>query len=82
MRTDLAAIQSWMQAVIVSDSEIPEEEARQLVLPSKTLTPSERIDIYRGMYVPRMVEALEIDYPALAHYLGEDGFFNLVSPSR
>jgi hypothetical protein len=81
MRTDLAGIQSWMQAIIVSDpdSEIPEQEARELVLPSKTLSPMERVDIYRSMYLSRMVEALEIDYPGLAQYLGVEGFYNLVA---
>ncbi len=79
MRTDLAGIQSWMQAVIVSDPESEIPDAASLVLPSKTLSAAERVDIYRGMYVPRMMEALEIDYPGLAHYLGEEGFYNLVS---
>jgi hypothetical protein len=31
------------------------------------------------MYLSRMVEALEIDYPGLAQYLGAEGFYNLVS---
>src|SRR5690348_5561133 len=94
MATDvnLARIQRWMQACILNQgtceeaiqstpaqAEIPAEQARTLVKPSATLTPLERLDIYRGMYLLRMEEALEIDYPALAHFLGKDEFFRLVA---
>jgi hypothetical protein len=52
---------------------------RDLVLPShRGLRPAERVGIYQGMYVPRMMEALESDYPGLAHYLGEGPWMRLV----
>ena len=94
MATDpgLDRIQRWMQVcilesgtaeqAILSDSaqaEIPAALARELVLPSKTLPALERLEIYRGMYLPRMVEALEIDYPALKHFLGASEFNRLVA---
>ena len=94
MPTDpgLERVQRWMQAciakqgmaedAILSDAaqaEIPAAVARDLVLPSKTLSALERLDIYRDMYVPRMEEALAIDYPALKHFLGADGFLRLVA---
>ncbi len=41
------------------------------MLPSATLSAAERLDIYHGMYFLRLAEALESDYPALAHFLGE-----------
>jgi hypothetical protein len=80
-----------MQEVIVHSSPVEDAlaspEAASLVspdrlaevlLPSATLTPTERIDIYHGMYVLRMAEALESDYPALAHFLGEERWTTLV----
>ncbi len=34
--------------------------------------------VYQGMYLLRMIEALEGDYPAVAHFLGSDAFADLV----
>jgi hypothetical protein len=103
MAPDLAlgGLQSWMQSVIVHPGPVeealssPEAAAlvppgrlAQVLLPSASLTAVERIGIYKGMYVLRMAEALESDYPALAHYLGEArwsalvGAYALRHPSR
>jgi hypothetical protein len=41
------------------------------------LTPAERLDIYAGMYVYRLQEALAVDFPAVAHALGHDAFWSL-----
>jgi len=89
---NLDRIQRWMQACIQNqgtceeaiESEraraaIPAAEARKIVKPSATLEPLERLDIYRGMYLLRMEEALAIDYPALKHFLGDDTFMRLVA---
>ena len=62
-----------------AQSAIPAEQARQVVLPSKTLSALERLDIYRDMYLLRMEEALSIDYPALKHFLGAEEFMRLVA---
>ena len=72
----LPRLQRWMQAVIVQpgtvDEAVPSEAARAeldpaqiegVILPSKTLTPVERVGVYQGMYLLRMIEALEGDYP-------------------
>jgi hypothetical protein len=88
----LERVQRWMQACIVkrgtaeeaissddAQAEIPAKLARGLVIPSKTLSAIERLDIYRKMYGLRMEEALEIDYPALRHFLGAAGFAQLVA---
>jgi hypothetical protein len=88
----LARIQRWMQACIEdqgtceeaiaserAQSAISAEEARSIVLPSKTLSSFERLDIYRGMYLMRMEEALESDYPALKHFLAADKFMEVVA---
>jgi hypothetical protein len=94
MATDpgLERVQRWMQACIVkqgtaeeailwdvAQDQIPADVARGLVLPSKTLSALERLDIYRDMYVPRMEEALAIDYPALKQFLGAESFRRLVA---
>jgi len=88
----LEKIQRWMQACILNQgtaeeaiasdaarAAIPADQARELVLPSKTLSALERLDIYRDMYLLRMEEALSIDYPSLKHLLGDDEFMRLVA---
>ena len=88
----LADVQRWMQQVIrhldgsMDDAlAAPEAEAvvratdvEDVILPSPTLAGAERLQIYRDMYPLRMVEALLADYPALAHFLGEERFERLV----
>lgn len=88
----LERLQAWMQVVIAhrgsEDEAVVSPEAQELVpaarigeviLPSRRLTPVERIGVYQGMYLLRMAEALESDYTALAHSLGHEGFHALVS---
>jgi hypothetical protein len=88
----LGRLQRWMQAVIeqpgepedavsapASREELDPGEIGRVILPSKTLTSVERVGVYQGMYLLRMVEALENDYPALAHFLGQDAFADLVT---
>lgn len=94
MATDpgLERVQRWMQACILkqgsseeailsggAQAEIAADVARGVVLPSKTLSALERLDIYRDMYLLRMEEALAIDYPALKHFLGSDEFMRVVA---
>jgi hypothetical protein len=87
----LGGLQRWMQSVIVhprsldealaspeAASLVPTDRLAEVLLPSATLAPAERIGIYHGMYLLRMAEALGSDYPALAHFLGEDRWTALV----
>jgi hypothetical protein len=87
----LGGLQRWMQAVIVHPAKTEEalasSEAAALVapgrlgdvvLPSATLDPAERVGIYHDMYVLRMEEALESDYPGLSHFLGPKRWRTLV----
>ena len=87
----LDSVQRWLQAVIVHPGDVedaigsPEaaqelapERLGELVKPSHSLTSAERVDIYHGMYLLRMVEALESDYPASRHFLGEEAFEQFV----
>jgi hypothetical protein len=88
----LGGVQRWLQSVIVhpgsveaalaarpAASLVPPGRTHQVVLPSASLTASERVGIYHGMYLARMSEALESDYPALARFLGPAGWGRLVA---
>jgi hypothetical protein len=87
----LADLQRWMQAVVVHPGGLraalasPQARAAlrrravgDVVRPSRTLSPAERVGIYHGMYLLRMEEALQADYPGLAHFLGPAAFRALV----
>jgi hypothetical protein len=89
---ELGRLQRWMQAVIVApgaDSEsfasaaaveeIPAAQAAAEVLPSRALTGEQRVAIYRDMFLVRMRDALQTDYPGVAHFLGEQRFHRLVA---
>jgi hypothetical protein len=84
-------VQRWMQAVIehpgtaeeavvspAARAELDPDKIEGVILPSNTLTSVERVGVYQGMYLLRMIEALEGDYPAVAHFLGSDDFAELV----
>lgn len=86
----LSKVQRWMQACILTSgpaeeaiaspgatAEFSNLEARALILPSRTLTALDRLDIYRGMYELRLIGALRIDYPGLVRLLGEEMFEEL-----
>lgn len=71
----LERVQRRMQGYVVSGADAA--GAAAMVRPSSRLTPLERLDIYRGMYEIRLVEALRVDYPGLTRYLGEEIFDEL-----
>jgi hypothetical protein len=79
--TELVPLQQWFQGVVTHLGSVHEvsREVDDHILPSHTLAPVQRIGIYHGMYLLRMVEALEADYPALAHYLGHGRFHRLAA---
>lgn len=87
----LDRLQGWMQTVIVHPgpadeavrseaalAEVPEGRLADVILPSQTLRPEERLAIYHSMYPLRMRDALAGDYPGLEHFLGEEGFERFV----
>jgi hypothetical protein len=91
-RPELMRLQRWMQEVVVhpgtteeavaSDEaarEIPSERLEEVVLPSHSMTPTERVGVYHGMYLMRMEEALETDYPVIRYHLGDHQFAHLVN---
>ena len=88
---DLANLQRWMQEVVVhqgtideavaspaAESEIPADRLGEVILPSHSLSPAERVGVYHGMYLMRMEEALAADYPVIKHFLGAEVFDELV----
>jgi hypothetical protein len=94
MALDLAlgGLQRWMQAVIVHPGSVSEALAAreaaalvpagrtdEVVRPSASLTAPERMGVYHDMYLARMREALESDYPALARFLGPAAWERLVT---
>lgn len=84
----LERMQRWMQGVVVhpgsideavqAGAEVPAERLGEAILPSSTLTPAERLEIYQVSYVLRMEEALAHDYEALKHFMGDEAFGDLV----
>ena len=90
-RPELERLQRWMQEVVVHPGdveeaiasseavrEIPAERLADVVLPSHSMTPAERVGVYHGMYLMRMEEALETDYPVIRYHLGDHQFSHLV----
>jgi len=90
-RPDLERLQHWMQEVVVHPGtveeaiksggaahEIPSERLSEVVLPSHSMTSAERVGVYHGMYLMRMEEALETDYPVIRYHLGDHQFGHLV----
>lgn len=75
----LLGLQQWMQASVMAEEPPTEAEAAARIRPSATLTPVERLGIYRGMYEARLIDALKVDDPGLLHYLGEAMFDELAS---
>ena len=54
------------------------KEVFQTVLPATRLSSVERLEIYRSMYLGRLVEAMGVDYPGVRHFLGAEDFYELV----
>jgi hypothetical protein len=86
----LRRVQRFVQAVVVSPGEtgraaraaarreMDGRRPEEVLIPSRTLSPLERIGIYQGMYLLRMRDALAADYPGLLHALGERRFADFV----
>jgi hypothetical protein len=53
-------------------------DAKHWILPSRHLRPKERVAVYTNMYFARLLECMQVDYPAVAHLAGERGFEKLV----
>ena len=85
----LESLERWMQAVVMhpegAAAGVRAAPARRLVpaaagrletvvLPSKSLTSVERLDIYAHMYYARLLEILTDEYPSTRQVLGDQAF--------
>lgn len=89
----LLQLQRWMSLVTRhpadSDAAAHTEAARALIprgavlggdviKPSPTMEPLQRMDVYNGGYLSRLKDVLESDFDALAFALGPEAWFDLV----
>lgn len=90
----LRKLQEWMSAVVrhpkTAIVAIHSQRARTRIAPraalegaivklSKAMTPPERLDIYNGGYLMRLVEAVESDYRGVSAVLGHGEFHRLIA---
>lgn len=52
--------------------------AGELIAPSATLAPAERLELYHRQYWYRLLDSIAEDFPALRRLLGEEPFWRLV----
>jgi hypothetical protein len=69
---DLESLTRWFQDQVVGGRGVA--SADRFILPSPTLRPEQRMGIYADAYLARMIEAIEKDFPAVAHHLGPARF--------
>jgi hypothetical protein len=62
----------------VATGRAPDAELASLIRPTPVLAPAERVAIYSGMYLSRIVDALREDFPKVAGLLGAEPFADLV----
>ena len=88
----LERLQGWLQTAITDQGGSLEEAAvrasaaaggadlavEDVAAPSERLSAAERVQIYRKMYVARLVEALADDYSTVRLHLGAEAFRKLV----
>jgi hypothetical protein len=70
----LRPLQEWMQACVMSPDAPDGKTVARRIRPSARLTAAERLDIYRGMYELRLLDALRVDYPGVLAHLGDERF--------
>ncbi|GGX98035.1 HvfC/BufC N-terminal domain-containing protein [Streptomyces hiroshimensis] len=70
----LAAVQRWMQAVILDPAEAGPGAADQVVTASRRLPARERLRIYQQGYRMRLAECMRSLHPGSVHLLGHEIF--------
>ena len=71
---DLAQLQGWMVDALCGTEGGPVLDAGEVLLPSPTMSPHERLDLYRRSYLIRLLDCLREMHPALRHLLGDELF--------
>lgn len=90
----LRALQEWLSQVVqhprAADAAIRAAAPRsifpaaavragQVVRPNDRMSPTDRLQVYSGAYLARLVEVMATDYPAVQHLVGERTFGELVA---
>jgi hypothetical protein len=73
----LRELQSAFWRALATPGE-PDARLLSVIRPTVALAPGDRVGIYAGMYLARIVDALREDFPKLAALLGEEPFADLV----
>ncbi len=86
----LGVLQHWFLGAVAGQESIAAENGQvnareahadtaidRIVMPSRHLSPRERVAIYHEAYRLRLTECLRDDYPAVAHALGGSAFAGL-----
>lgn len=92
-KVPLDTLMKWVQAMVVHPHrvetavdddavrailDVNEARVGELILPSKTLQPIQRLAVYANMYPLRMRDALATDFPVVKRILGEEGWNGLI----
>ncbi|MEM9489517.1 MAG: DNA-binding domain-containing protein [Myxococcota bacterium] len=79
-----AELQRWFLEQVIAPHRtvgaaptVPERSAEQIIKPSPTMNPAERVGIYVQGYFLRLREQLANEYPAVERVVGEDAFVEL-----
>ncbi len=85
----LAEVQNWLSWVVTDSRGVapalrrpdgePQPRCLGAIVEAEPLTKIERLDVYAEAYYSRLLECLELDFPALKRVLGEDIFRGLVA---
>lgn len=82
---ELGDLQRWFLERIVAPhrtvgapAPAPERQAADVILPSRTLTADQRIDIYSKMYLLRLCEVMAGEHPVIERLIGKNDFTELV----
>jgi hypothetical protein len=68
----------WRSIAAMPGTATPDPELLRVVRPGNRLSAADRVDVYAGMYVWRLVEALAEDFPKVAAGLGPEAFGDIV----
>lgn len=80
---DLRTTQRWVADIVMAGESVNDAAAQtgtpidDMIEPSATMSPAQRIDVYHGMYRDRLIDILGNDYPALRCALGQDRFYEV-----
>lgn len=83
-KKSLSLLQEWMTSVVTERGGLDEKlnvaaqrhglHAEDVVAQSRGLSPHERLAIYTGGYVLRLLECMRADFPALRNFVGDPVF--------